>query len=247
MSLCYIILYNHYKTIFWLQPYWLIELCFPKQMLCLPRDLNRWAEPFPLSLVWPFWGPSSTKSMVSTQRCLLGNLKNECASSGFPSVTDTWPFQDHLVNKTTVLTLKLCLAGEQLKALSPRTPEKSTCRVEASPGSLMNNLSKPILPLKLFYRLQAVSQESWTMNVKSWGLPSTINEWPFQDHLSYNTIILIQSSVSPKTWNFMHRLPPVLLMNALFKTIFPLKLSYWLETLSMKPEWMGRVFPSVTS
>ena len=61
-------------------------------------------------------------------------------------------------------------------SVSPR-PQQWTCILESSPVSLKYSLFKIILPVKLFYRIEAlsrrrmawasVSQETWTMNMQS--------------------------------------------------------------------------------
>ena len=219
-------------------------------------------------------------------------------SQTFSSIADKQPFQDHLATKTIILTWsfvpkengwKLCLPGEWLKALFPgdlnnvqregfcsltdawpfqdHLPIKLSfwCSVSqdswamnvltyGSPGSQTNGLFKTILQLKLLCWLKALSaRRPETVNVQSWSFPRITNEQPFQDHLVTKTIILTQASVSLE--NGLKLCLTGEQLNALFSrdlnnkcdvqswglarvtntwTIFPLKWSYSLKAVSPK-------------
>ena len=67
------------------------------------------------------------------------------------------------------------------------------------------------------------------MTVQCRVFSSVTHKWPFQDHLLSETIISPQSLVSWKTWIMNLQSIPVSLTNGFFKTIFCVKVMYWLK------------------
>ena len=82
------------------------------------------------------------------------SLRSEQMSWAFPSITEKWPFQDHLTTKL-LHRLESLSAGKWLEALSSwrmaqssASPRPENECVETSPVSLLNSLFKTIFPLK---------------------------------------------------------------------------------------------------
>ena len=103
-----------------------------------------------------------------------------------------------------------------------------------SPMSPTNGPFKTIFQAKLSYQLDRLSPgrpEQWMCAV----FPSVTVGWPFQGHLLSKSIILTHQALSPGTpKNEQAESSPVSPINCLFKTISPVKLSYWCNDLCLQ-------------
>ena len=130
-----------------------------------PEQMN-WVFPS-ITGKWPSQDHLSTKTIVLMQSCIsqkncaklclprewlkaLASLKPEPMSWVFPSVTEKWPFQNHLSTKSVYS--KLLLLGEHFKALS----SQRTAQSSVSPKTWTNELSLPQCHWEM-----AFSKPSW--------------------------------------------------------------------------------------
>ena len=109
--------------------------------------------------------------------------------SSFPSFTNEWPLQDHLSNNTIILTWSV---------LSPGTNKQLMCRTVFSSGTDELPFQENLPCGTLILTQQALlprRHEQWNVQV----LSQCHQKWPFQDHLTSETILL-KSSVMWQTW-----------------------------------------------
>ena len=90
-----------FKTIIWIQLYWLIELCLPADAVS-PRTPKQMCRGFPtVTDKWPVQDHLPRTTLL-IHRALSHEIPIQMCG-GFPSVTEKPPFQDHL-SSTTLLT-----------------------------------------------------------------------------------------------------------------------------------------------
>ena len=97
--------------------------------------------------------------------------------------------------------------------------------------------------------MSIVSKEAKTINVQNRVFLSVTNEWTFQDHLPSETICLKAVSGRPEQWMCKTNPSPESMMNSIFKTIFQVKLSFYLGALctGRTDQWTCRTesFPTL--
>ena len=196
---------------------------------------------FPLKL--PYWLKAlSPRRMAWSFVCPIP----EQMSWVLPSVTRKWPFQDHLLTKTIILTqssvswqndLKLCFPSTWINEPGlPSVTEKWPFQDHLATKTIVLTWSCISCENSLTFCLV----EEWSKVLSPWDLnrwgvfPSITTKWPFQDYLAGSSCLPGDwlEALSPQDPNKWTESYPLSLRNCLFKTILPLKLSYQLKALS---------------
>ena len=102
-------------------------------------------------------------------------------NSKLPSVTDAWPFQDHLITKTVILMQS--------------SVSQENCSKLCLPGDLNNKYAESRLPQGHEWMAFPRPSCTWTIILTQSSHMSLMHAWPLQDHLTTKTFILIWSFV----------------------------------------------------